>query len=169
MLVEFRAIASLRPCDTNPRSIPDAAVAKVAASIERFGWRQPVVVDGDGVVVAGHVRLLAARRLGLTEVPVHVASDLSPEEVRAYRLADNRSAEEAAWDHDLLAGELAALDLDLRAATGFEDVEIDRLLGAMPLEDGAPPESATEEVDVDGFDLPHTCPRCGFSFDDRGA
>ncbi len=75
----------------NARMITEAAVDKVAASIKEFGWRQPIVVDGEDVIIVGHVRLRAAKKLGLPEVPVHVARNLTPAQVKAYRLMDNRS------------------------------------------------------------------------------
>lgn len=90
-------IESVIPYARNPRKNDDAVTA-VAASIREFGWRQPIVVDEQMVVVAGHTRLLAARRLGLRTVPVHVARGLSPAQVRAYRLMDNRSHQNAEWD-----------------------------------------------------------------------
>ena len=125
----LRPIGSVVPYDRNPRR-NEAGVAKVARSIAEFGWQQPIVVDEAGVVIAGHTRLLAARSLGLAEVPVRVAAGLSPDQVRAYRLADNRAGQDAEWDDELLAGELAALQLeefDL-ALTGFDPAEIDGLL-----------------------------------------
>lgn len=87
MLIEMRPIDSVRPYESNPR-INDDAVEGVAASIREFGFRQPIVVDSDNVIVAGHTRYKAAQKLGLDKVPVHVATDLSPEQARAYRLAD---------------------------------------------------------------------------------
>ncbi len=119
------------PYARNARKISDAAVAKVAASIKEFGFRQPIVVDPDGVIVAGHTRLLAARRLGLASVPVHVATGLTPAQIKAYRLMDNRSHEEAQWDLELLPLELADLkDLDFDLGlTGFDERELDELLG----------------------------------------
>jgi hypothetical protein len=130
MKIEMRRLEEIRPYANNARKIPQRAVNKVAASLQEFGWRQPIVVDLDGVIVVGHVRLLAARQLGWTEAPVHVAENLTPEQIRAYRLMDNRSHEEADWDLKLLAPELAALqsmsfDLNL---TGFNVDEIDTLL-----------------------------------------
>ncbi len=119
------------PYSRNARQISDAAVAKVAASIKEFGFRQPIVVDVEGVVVAGHTRLLAARRLGLATVPVHVAANLTPAQIKAYRLMDNRSHEEAEWDLELLPLELAdlkTLDFDL-GLTGFNERELGELLG----------------------------------------
>ncbi|MGB0969829.1 MAG: DNA modification methylase [Mycobacterium sp.] len=121
------------PYANNPRK-NDAAVDKVAASIEAFGFRQPIVVDKDGVVVVGHTRLKAAQKLGMKKVPVHIAADLTPEQARAYRLADNRVAEEAEWDTDALMSEVDALladgfDADL---LGFDDGELDAMLAAEP-------------------------------------
>src|SRR6476619_5101663 len=101
MEVELWAIDQPVPYARNARKIPPAAVDKVAASIKEFGWRQPIVVDSAAVIIAGHTRLLAAQKLGLKQVPVHVATGLSPAQVKAYRLMDNRSHEEAAWDMDL--------------------------------------------------------------------
>ena len=120
----------ITPYARNARKIPPEAIDKVAASIREFGWRQPVVVDRDGVIICGHTRLLAAHQLGLREAPVHVADSLTPAQVRAYRLLDNRSHDETAWDEDLLGLELLDLkgmgvDLDL---TGFDWPEIDELL-----------------------------------------
>ena len=96
--VEWWPIERPIPYARNPRIAPEAAVAKVAASLAEYGWRQPIVVDTQGVIVAGHTRLLAAQRLGLAQVPVHVASDLTAQQIKAYRLADNRTAEESSWD-----------------------------------------------------------------------
>jgi len=85
--VELRTIDDIRPYERNPR-INDQAVDAVAASLAEFGFRQPIVVDEDGVIIAGHTRWKAAKKLGLAKVPVHVATDLTPEQVRAYRIAD---------------------------------------------------------------------------------
>src|SRR5512140_814093 len=130
MNIEMWPIEKPIPYARNARKISDGAVAKVAASIKEFGWRQPIVVDTEGVIVAGHTRLLAARKLGLTMVPVHVAANLTPAQIKAYRLMDNRSHEEAEWDMELLPLELEdlkTLEFDLRL-TGFDDDEIGRLL-----------------------------------------
>lgn len=97
-----------KPYARNPRR-NDAAVEKVAASIREFGWAQPIVVDGDGVIIIGHTRLKAAKKLGLATVPVLVRADLTPEQVAALRLADNKTAELAEWDEPMLAEELDAL------------------------------------------------------------
>ncbi len=108
MKIELRPVAEIKPYEKNPR-FNDAAVDAVAESIRRFGFRQPIVVDADGVIVCGQTRWKAAQKLGLAEVPVHVATDLTPEQVRAYRIADNKTAELAEWNLDLLPIELAEL------------------------------------------------------------
>jgi ParB-like chromosome segregation protein Spo0J len=130
MEIKTVPIGQVLPYIRNPRK-NEAAVDKVAASIKEFGWRQPIVVDEKGVIIAGHTRLLAAQRLGLAEVPVHVAVELSEAQVKAYRLMDNRSGQEAEWDLDLLSHEFADLkemkfDLEF---TGFEQDEIAALFG----------------------------------------
>ena len=116
------------PYARNPR-VNAGAVDKVAASLAEFGWKQPVVVDAQGIVIVGHTRLLAAKKIGLAEVPVVVASDLTPTQCKAYRLADNRTNEEATWDNALLALELEDLKLDEfdLALTGFDAAELDKL------------------------------------------
>jgi DNA modification methylase len=116
----------------NARKIPDSAVDKVAASIKEFGWHQPIVVDEEGVIVAGHTRLLAAKKLGLKKVPVHIAKELTPAQIKAYRLMDNRSHEEAEWDLELLPlklEDLKCLNYDL-SLTGFNDQELDQLFAS---------------------------------------
>jgi len=124
-----RPISTITPYPQNARKIPPAAVDKVAASIKEFGWRQPIVVDPEGVIIVGHVRLMAAKKLKLHEVPVHVADNLSKEQVKAYRLMDNRSHDEATWDFDLVGlelEELGLLDFDL-SLTGWDADQIDAM------------------------------------------
>ena len=108
MLVELRSITSIRPYENNPR-INEDAIDAVAASIKEFGFRQPIVVDEQGVIIVGHTRFKAAQKLGLAEVPVHVAAGLSPAQAKAYRIADNQTATLSQWDDDKLPLELAAL------------------------------------------------------------
>src|SRR5713226_4430470 len=106
--VEQRPITSIRPYENNPR-VNDAAVDAVAASLKAFGFRQPLVVDEQGVIIVGHTRYKAALKLGLKEVPVHVAVGLSPAQARAYRIADNQTATLSTWDNDKLPLELLEL------------------------------------------------------------
>src|SRR5262245_63552282 len=131
MEVVMRAVGSIKPYDNNPRD-NDAAVDAVAASIRSFGFRQPVVVDEQDVIIVGHTRYKAALKLGLAEVPVHVARGLTPEQARAYRIADNQTATLSQWDEDKLPFELMELqkaEFDL-AMLGFPDEELTRLLTA---------------------------------------
>jgi len=128
--IEYRPIDQIRPYEKNPRKIPQSAIDKVAASLKEFGWRQPVVVDKRGVIVAGHTRYLAAQALELESVPVHVAKNLTAKQVKAYRIADNRIGEEAEWDDDLLKLELEDLtsgEFDI-GLLGFEEVEALQLM-----------------------------------------
>lgn len=129
MTVESWPISRVKPFDRNARKIPQSAVDKVALSIQEFGWQQPIVVDVEGVVVAGHTRRLSALQLKLTEVPVVVASHLTAAQIRAYRLMDNRSHDEAKWDVEIAGlelGELRGLGMDL-TMTGFSLNEIGKL------------------------------------------
>lgn len=137
------------PYARNPRKNA-GAVPKVAASIKEFGWKQPIVVDTDGVVIAGDTRLKAARSLGLVYVPVIVASDLSAEQVKAYRLADNRTGEEAEWDDSLLALEIEDLRLASYslALTAFDAAEL-KVLAAIQ---NATPVGFTEPDDAPALD-----------------
>jgi DNA modification methylase len=148
MDVQDRDIDSIRPYEHNPRLNADAIDA-VAKSISEFGWRQPIVVDKDGVVVCGHTRLLAAKKLGLKTVPVHVATDLTPAQIKSYRLADNRLAEIAQWDYDLLPLELAdlrSMDVDLELL-GFSSEELEKMLGATGTAGLTDPDSIPEPPD----------------------
>jgi DNA modification methylase len=151
MHIELRTIATIRPYENNPR-INDQAVDAVAASIRQFGFRQPIVVDVQGVIIVGHVRYMAVLKLGLEKVPVHVAKDLTPEQIKAYRIADNKTADLSDWNYDLLPIELAELqgmnyDLGL---LGFDQDELAMLLDP-GIKDGlcdpddvpAPPDEAT--------------------------
>ena len=108
MKVQLRPTEALKPYERNPRQ-NDQAVDAVAASVKEFGFRQPIVVDAEGVIICGHTRWKAARKLGLAKVPVHVATDLTPDQVKAYRLADNATGELATWDYELLPIELGEL------------------------------------------------------------
>lgn len=157
MKIQMWDVSKVTPYKRNPRHNDDA-VAKVAASIKDFGFKQPIVVDKDSVIIVGHTRLLAALRLGMKEVPVLVAGDLSPAQVKAYRLADNRVHEEAEWDEELLAlelGDLSKLGFNLES-TGFDVDEINALLnieqgGLLPgAEEDAIPETPAKPITFPG-------------------
>ena len=106
MNIEFVPITDLKPYETNPRILTDGAVQAVADSIKEFGWKQPIVVDTDSVIVAGHTRFKAAELLGLEAVPILRADDLTPEQVKMFRLTDNRTSEMTGWDVVKLADEI---------------------------------------------------------------
>lgn len=163
--VQQWAIERLTPYARNARTHSDAQVAQLAASIREWGWTTPILVSPDGGVIAGHGRLLAARQLGMVNVPVIVAEGWSEAKTRAYVLADNQLALQAGWDSDLLAlelGELGELGFDLDL-TGFGEGEIAALTPSVQPEQ----ESSAKEIDADGFLLGHRCPRCGMEFDDE--
>jgi DNA modification methylase len=147
MKIEMRKLADIKPYENNPRRNDDAVDA-VAASITEFGFRQPLVLDESDVIVVGHTRFKAAQKLGMEFVPVHVAMGLSPEQARAYRIADNQTASIAVWDQDKLPLELMALqeagfDLDL---TGFSADELLELMQS-PIEGLTDPDAVPEPPD----------------------
>jgi DNA modification methylase len=156
MNIEQWTVDKVIPYKRNPRRNDDA-IEKVAASIKQFGFKQPIVVDQNNVIIVGHTRLLAALRLGMKEVPVLVATDLSPAQVKAYRLADNRVHEEAEWDEQLLAlelGDLSKLGFELKG-TGFDADEINALLN---IDQGGLLAGADEDAVPETPSRPVTCP-----------
>ncbi|HEY4365119.1 MAG TPA: site-specific DNA-methyltransferase [Bryobacteraceae bacterium] len=146
--IEFWLIDKLIPFARNPRTHSDAQITQIAASIAEFGFNNPILVDTMAGIIAGHGRLLAARKLGLAEVPVIVLDHLTEAQKRAYIIADNQLALNAGWDEGLLGMELAALreedfDLDL---IGFEDEELARLLAAQDATHGLTDEDAVPDL-----------------------
>mgnify|MGYP003616233311 FL=1 len=121
--VKVMQISELRPSPVNARKIPTRAIEVVALSLRKFGWQQPLVADSEGELIAGHTRLLAAKSLGLTKAPVIIADNLTPEEVRAYRIADNRTHDFTTWDYPALNAELDALAADFSDVLALEDWE----------------------------------------------
>lgn len=146
MQIQSWPLKQPKPYEGNPRKISAQAISKVANSIKAFGFQQPIVVDRDGVIIVGHTRLLAAKKLKLKEVPVLVA-DLDEASAKAYRMADNRTSQETEWDEERLLQELGFLqglnfDLD---TIGFEDAELVRLLGDDALANAAEPDVDAEK------------------------
>lgn len=122
MQILQKPIGDITPYEKNPRK-NDSAVDAVAASIREFGWQQPIVVDKDGVIIAGHTRYKAAKKLKLKEVPVVVAENLTEEQIKAYRLADNKSGELADWDFSALEEELTGItEIDM-SQFGFDSLD----------------------------------------------
>ena len=149
MQIQMMKLSEIHPYEKNPR-FNDSAVEAVANSIKEFGFQQPIVVDKDLVVVVGHTRLKAAEQLGLSEVPVVIAENLTPEQVQAYRIADNKTGEIAEWNYDLLPIELRDLqekDFDL-SLLGFDTDELDRLLN------GSSEENVVAEGETDADAVP---------------
>ena len=134
MKISYRGVDELIPYERNSRTHSDEQIAQVANSITEFGFTNPLLIGEDNVVIAGHGRLMAAKKLGMLEVPTIELSHLTPEQRRAYVIADNKLAEQSGWDADLLAlelGDLASSEYDL-SLLGFDDKELLALLAAMP-------------------------------------
>ena len=159
--VDLRPVGDLVPYARNARTHTEGQVDRIAASIAEFGFTNPILVSERGTIVAGHGRALAAKKLGLEQVPVIVATGWTEPQMRAYVLADNRLALDAGWDEDLLRVELADLELegfDL-ALTGFDEGE---LAGLLRDPDFDPSGESPERLDQK---KPVTCPHCGAEFE----
>lgn len=158
MKVEAKSIDDIRPYENNPRDNEDAVNA-VANSIKEFGWQQPIVVDKNGVIIVGHTRYKAAKQLDMKEVPVVVASNLTEEQVKAYRLADNKSGELADWDFGMLNTELQGIDdLDMKQF-GFDESDLklaDDWDDSGSLNDYDEPEEKPSDEPL------YKCPECGY-------
>lgn len=155
MTVKEVKLTELKEYENNPR-INDKAVEAVANSIKNFGFKVPIIVDKDNVIVAGHTRKKAAEKLGLETVPCIVAGDLTPEQIKAFRLADNKVGELAGWDFLKLDEELLGLDIDM-STFGFEgviDVNLDEFF-----------EEANENNDKEKKGKTIVCPHCGEEFE----
>lgn len=152
MEIIMKRVEELTPYERNPRR-NDEAVKYVKASIEQFGFKVPIVIDANGVIVAGHTRLKAAKELGMEEVPCIVADDLTPEQVRAFRLADNKVGELAEWDLDKLVKEMDALaDKYNMGDFGFVGADTTDYEGLFIEHEGDAKVKAQKTV---------TCPHCG--------
>jgi len=161
--VEVVAREELIPYSNNPKEHPAEQVNKIASSIKNYGWDQPIVVDADGEIIKGHGRLQAAEKLGLEEVPVIWREDLSDAEARAARIADNKTAE-SPWDDDLLATEVDVLGDFSNESLGFDDGEIDDLLGDMETPE-FDPVGEEDQPSLDETD-PIVCPECGHEWNE---
>ena len=129
MKIDEVDIGLIKPYQQNPRIIPENAISAVAESIERFGFQQPIVCDRDLVVIVGHTRLLAAKSLGLSKVPVTIA-DFSEGKARAYRIIDNKVGEISSWDEELLKLESQVFD-EIEFKSLIEEMEADALENPM--------------------------------------
>jgi len=167
LAVTYRKIADLVPYDRNARTHSEEQIAQIAKAIQEFGWTNPVLIDEDSRLIAGHGRIAAASLLGLAVVPTICVRGLSEAQRRALTLADNKLALNAGWDFALVTSELQALqmiggvDLD---AVGFSLDELEELIGKNP--DAKPPDEF-EEYD-ESIETEHRCPKCGFEWSGSG-
>ena len=166
--IETRPVADLIPYIANSRTHSDAQVAQIAASIKEFGWTVPILIDGDNTIIAGHGRLLAARKLGMESVPAIVLDHLSKAQQRALVIADNQLALNAGWDIQLLKAEIEDLNLE-----GF-DLELlgfdERELGNFILEANFEPGTEDDQGKLDQLEPKMViCPHCQSEFDSRAA
>jgi ParB-like chromosome segregation protein Spo0J len=165
--IEMIDIDRVIPYARNPRKNA-GAVDKVAASLREFGFRQPIVTDENLTVIVGHTRLLAAKKLSLPQVPVHVAEGLTDAQIKAYRIADNRVGEEAEWDNELLQVELHDIEskeFDV-ALTGFDGDELSRIMFPPDFSPG----TEDDQGKLDELDPKWVCcPNCQTKFDARKA
>ena len=151
--IEYVDINSIKPYQNNPRH-NEEAIPYVMNSIREFGFKNPIIIDKNNVIIAGHTRLESAKRLGMKEVPIIHADDLTEEQVKAFRLADNKVSEQAGWDFELLDEELNDLNMDMEEF-GFEKLESIDLDSFF--------EAKQEETKKEEESKPNTiiCPHCG--------
>lgn len=170
MKIESHPIEKLIPYARNARLHSDAQVAQIASSIREFGFNNPVLIDKRGGIIAGHGRVLAARKLDMAEVPCIVLGHLTEVQKKAYILADNRLAETGGgWDKEMLALEIEDLrfedfSLDL---VGFDSAALDSIFDEAAETSEDAPLSSTEEIDPDEYEMECKCPRCGFEFNPK--
>lgn len=143
-------ITDIKPYDKNPRK-NDGAIDMVANSIKEFGFKVPIIIDKNNIIVAGHTRHKAAKKLGLKEVPVIIADDLTDEQIKAFRLADNKVGEIAEWDFDLLGEELKDIGFDM-TSFGFTEFDLDNV----DLDD-----FFEDNTKIEKENIIKICPHCG--------
>jgi site-specific DNA-methyltransferase (adenine-specific) len=165
MQINDVSVSQIKPYENNPR-VNDGAVDAVAASIKEFGFKVPIIIDKDNIIVCGHTRLKAAKMLGLKTVPAIMADDLTPEQVKGLRIADNQTASLAEWDTALLQAEIDELenlgfDMDL---LGFKEGELEELLNRVNFTPG----TIDDQGKLDELSPKMIkCPKCGEEFDLR--
>ncbi len=162
LTVTYKPIGDLIPYARNSRTHSDVQVAQIAASIREFGFTNPILIDEEGGVIAGHGRIMAARKLNLEEVPTITLEGLSKAQKRAYVIADNKLALNAGWDEELLSVELNQLHeegFDVVLA-GFDAAELSEIMG---INDGILPPDEFKEVD-ENIETDYCCPKCGYEW-----
>ena len=152
MKVKYIPITEIHAYENNPRKIPEKAINAVTASIREFGFKIPIIIDSNNVIVCGHTRVKAAEKLGLKEVSCIIADDLTPEQVKAFRLADNKTSELTGWDFEKLDLELEELDFNMSEFGFIEDEVVDINSFFEP-----EPEKEKEAKSM-------TCPECGYTW-----
>ena len=168
MKIEQIPTDDLIPYARNTRTHSPEQVAQIAGSIREFGFTNPVLIDAENGIIAGHGRVMAASKLGLAKVPCIRLAHLTDTQKRAYIIADNKLALNAGWDEEMLGLELADLreaDFDLDVL-GFDNFAIEQFLNP-PERNEEAPESSGGEIDVDGMQMECACPKCGFEFDPK--
>ena len=168
MKIETLKTTDLIPYARNSRTHSEATVAQIAGSIREFGFTNPVLIDGENGIIAGHGRVMAAVKLGLDKVPCIRLGHLTETQKRAYIIADNKLALNSGWDEEMLGlelGDLREADFDLDVL-GFDSFAIEQFLNPPERNDEAP-ESSGGEIDVDGMQMECACPKCGFEFDPK--
>lgn len=169
--VETRGVRELIPYAANSRTHSDAQIAQIAASIKEFGWTNPILIDGDDTIIAGHGRLMAARKLGYEDVPVIVIDHLTKSQQRALVIADNQLALNAGWDMEMLKAEIEGLnfdgfDLDL---LGFSDEELKEFLEELDGSEGLDGEKYTTKITVPIYEITGKKPNLEEMFDAQKA
>lgn len=168
--IQLWPLQRLAPYERNARTHSAEQIAQIAASIQEFGFTNPILVGSDDGILAGHGRLQAARSLGMASVPVVVLDHLTAAQRRAYVLADNKLALNAGWDDGILAEELAALnlqDFDL-SVLGWSDSDMTALLDPEGIDGPVKEYDGAEEFSEEEFSkFEHKCPRCGFEFNGK--
>lgn len=166
MEIEFKSTDELMPYAKNARMHSEEQILQIASSIKEFGFTNPVLVDGNNGIIAGHGRVMAARKLGIESIPTIKLSHLTDKQKKAYIIADNKIALNSSWDEDLLKLELNDLsddnfDLNL---IGFDELELANLF-----DDGIRDnqESSAKEINTDDYEMNCTCPKCGFEFNNE--
>ena len=157
MKIELVDISSIKPYENNPRKLSEKAIEKVALSLKEYGFRQPIVVDKDNIIVAGHTRFRASKKLGLTQVPVSIIDNLTPEQINAYRIADNRVSEDNQWDFPLLNLEIEDLKKDKfdLPILGFTEEELKKFMSV----DTFNPTDKDDQSQID--EASEKCETCG--------
>lgn len=155
MEIIYKSTKEIKPYENNPRN-NNEAVEKVAVSITDYGFRVPIIIDSNNVIVAGHTRYKAALKIGCESVPCIVIDDLTPEQIRAYRLVDNKTAEYSSWDFEMLEKELKNLDIDI---SEFEFPDLGETLDIS--DDDFYTDETVKNVKVKSI----KCPHCGETFE----